>query len=66
MADLRPFRALSFNPAAIGNYANVICPPYDVISPEMQDTLYEISPFNMIRLERGKTYVTDDQMNNSY
>ncbi|MBD48415.1 MAG: hypothetical protein CL891_04910 [Dehalococcoidia bacterium] len=66
MADLRPFRALSFNPFAIGNYANVICPPYDVISPEMQDALYEISPFNMIRLERGKTYVTDDQMNNSY
>lgn len=66
MADLRPFRALSFNPAAVGNYANVICPPYDVISPEMQDSLYKVSQFNMIRLEKGKTYANDDKQNNSY
>jgi len=66
MADLRPFRALLFNSSTVGNYANVICPPYDVISPEMQDYLYDISPFNMIRLEKGKVYANDDKKNNSY
>jgi uncharacterized protein (DUF1015 family) len=32
----------------------VIAPPYDVISPAQQQTLYEQSPYNVVRLEYGR------------
>jgi uncharacterized protein (DUF1015 family) len=49
MAEVRPFRALRFS-AGIG-LGSVICPPFDVISTEEQDALYERSPYNAVRLE---------------
>ncbi len=53
MAELRAFRGLRYqvDPAAAGA---VIAPPYDVISPQQQEALYERSPHNVIRLEYGK------------
>jgi uncharacterized protein (DUF1015 family) len=30
---------------------NLVCPPYDIISPEQQDTLYDLDPHNAVRLE---------------
>ncbi|MET1232362.1 MAG: DUF1015 domain-containing protein [Candidatus Limnocylindrales bacterium] len=36
MPTLRPFRALRYNPAVVGDLADVISPPYDVVSPELQ------------------------------
>jgi len=41
-------------------------PPYDVISPEQQEALYEASDFNMVRLIYGKSYPGDTQYNNRY
>ncbi len=49
MATLRPFRGLLYNPAAV-NLAQVVAPPYDVISPELQMELYERDPHNVVRL----------------
>jgi uncharacterized protein (DUF1015 family) len=51
MPDIRPFRAWRFDTARAGDLASVISPPYDVISPELQEVLYSSSPFNVIRLE---------------
>lgn len=52
MAELRPFRALRYclspGMAVVGR---VLAPPYDVISPQQQAALYELSPYNVIRLE---------------
>ncbi len=36
MPTLRPFRALRYDPAVVGDLADVISPPYDVVSPELQ------------------------------
>ncbi|MER3406678.1 MAG: DUF1015 domain-containing protein, partial [Chloroflexota bacterium] len=54
MAGIRPFRAIRYDPAAVGDLAGVLAPPYDVISPQHQDELYARSPLNIVRLEFGR------------
>ena len=66
MADVRPFRALRYNPQLVGTLANIICPPYDIITPEVQSVLYQRSPYNMVRLEAGQSLPSDTASNNSY
>lgn len=51
MPTLRPFRALRYDPAAVGELADVISPPYDVISPELQARLVRRHPRNSVRLD---------------
>lgn len=51
MPTLRPFRALRYDPAAVGDLADVISPPYDVISPELQARLIGRHPRNSVRLD---------------
>src|SRR4051794_33271249 len=50
MIDLRPFRALHYDPAKVGALADVIAPPYDVIGAAQLDRLYARSPYNVVRL----------------
>ena len=49
MPQIKPFRAYRFNPAKV-HIADVVAPPYDVISPESQIDLYANSPHNVVRL----------------
>ncbi len=51
MPEIRPFRAWRYDTERAGPIATLIAPPYDVISPEQQRSLYERSPFNVVRLE---------------
>ncbi len=51
MPEIRPFRGLRYNPDTAGDMADLICPPYDVIPPSMQEELYGSSPYNSIKLE---------------
>jgi uncharacterized protein (DUF1015 family) len=66
MADVRPLRALRYASEKISDLAQVITPPYDVISPAAQAKYYERSPYNIIRLELGKEEPTDNTLNNVY
>src|SRR5262249_25502527 len=50
MIDLRPFRALRYDPATVGDLAEVIAPPYDVIDAAELERLYARSPHNVVRL----------------
>jgi len=50
MADFRPFGAIHYDVARIGGLADVVAPPYDVISPEAAARLYARSSFNIVRL----------------
>jgi uncharacterized protein (DUF1015 family) len=45
---------------------NVICPPYDVISAQEQQSLYEKNKYNMVRLELALEQEGDDERNNRY
>ena len=50
LVDFRPFRAVRYSGAA-GPLDNLICPPYDVISPAAESELLDRSPHNMVRME---------------
>jgi uncharacterized protein (DUF1015 family) len=50
MADIRGFRGLCYNPAKIDQMADVIAPPYDVISAEQKKDLLAKNPHNIVRL----------------
>ena len=50
MSDIRPFRALRYDPARV-DLAKVIAPPYDVIAAAERHVLYDRDPHNAVRLE---------------
>jgi len=63
--DFQPFRAWRYNPEQV-KISTVLAPPYDVISPEKQQKLYEKSPFNSVRLILNKKGPEDTDQNNAY
>lgn len=65
MAKIIPFKGIYYNPEkVIGD--DVIAPPYDVITPEQKELLYEKSPYNIIRIDFGKEMPGDDEKENKY
>ncbi len=54
MAILKPFRGCRFDPSVVGNLSDVICPPYDMIGPELKTELQGRSPYNAVHLEGGE------------
>ena len=51
MIEVSPFRGIFYNQGIVGDLARVLCPPYDVITPEQQQLYYEENSYNAIRLE---------------
>lgn len=66
MAKIAPFRGLRYNLAQIGDPSLVVSPPYDSISPSLQQALYARSPFNVVRLVLGAERPEDDERDNRY
>ncbi|GHO67152.1 phosphatase [Ktedonobacter sp. SOSP1-52] len=66
MADVRPLRGLRYAQDRVSNLARVVTPPYDIITPEAQARYYERDPYNIIRLELGKTTDHDNDLDNVY
>jgi uncharacterized protein (DUF1015 family) len=50
MPTVRPFRALRYDAAAAGPLADLVAPPYDVISPEARSEYLARSPYNVVHL----------------
>ncbi len=65
MAEISPFRALRYDPAA-APLAELVTQPYDKITPEMQERYYAASPYNLVRLVLGKRQEGDDERSNVY
>lgn len=52
MADVRPLWGIRYDAGRFGqDLSDVVCPPYDVISPSEQQSLYARDPCNVVRLE---------------
>jgi uncharacterized protein (DUF1015 family) len=66
MAEIHPFRALHYNPSRIQELSKVVTQPYDKISPEMQSHYYSSSPFNLVRVIRGRIHADDNPQDNVY
>ena len=66
MAEISPFRGIRYNQEIITDMASVICPPYDVISPEEQENYYKKNDYNVVRLEYGMESPEDVETNNRH
>jgi uncharacterized protein (DUF1015 family) len=64
--DVRPFRALHYDPTVVRDIGYCLSQPYDVISPAQQDAYYRQDPHNVVRLILGKNEPGDDESNNRY
>jgi uncharacterized protein (DUF1015 family) len=65
MARLYPFRALRYDPTRV-NMTDVVTQPYDKITPAMQESYYQASPYNLIRVILGKHKPKDNDAENVY
>jgi hypothetical protein len=49
--EIRPFRALRYEPDSVGDPASVVAPPYDAIGAAEHQRLLDRSPRNIVRLD---------------
>ncbi|HEY4711455.1 MAG TPA: DUF1015 domain-containing protein [Dehalococcoidia bacterium] len=49
--EVSPFRGIRYNQRIVGDLAQVLCPPYDVIALGQRKLYYEKSDYNAIRME---------------
>jgi len=66
MADIKAFKGYIYNKEKVEDISQVLAPPYDVISSEMQDDLYRKNEFNVVRLILGKEEKNDNGSKNRY
>ncbi len=65
MTEVKPFKAIIYDTERVRG-EDVVCPPYDIITPEMKDALYEKSPYNIVRIDFGKGHEGDSEAENRY
>jgi uncharacterized protein (DUF1015 family) len=63
MTDVRPFRALRYDPARV-EWARVLAPVYDVVAPEDRPLYWDRDPYNALRLELTKS--VDEEAGTDY
>jgi len=66
MGDIKALCAWRYDLALAGQPDTLITPPYDVIDAAGQEAYYAANPYNIIRLEWGKSGADDDEQNNRY
>lgn len=66
MAEIIPFRGVLYNPHKINKLADVVTPPYDVISEQEQKKFHARHPKNIIRLILGETTEADSDQDNPH
>jgi uncharacterized protein (DUF1015 family) len=66
MAEIIPFRGILYNPLKIQNLADIVAPPFDVISEEEQEYYHNRHPQNIIWLTLGRTTASDTSADNRY
>ncbi len=66
MATIKPFRGVRYNPQKIPDLSAVISQPYDRVRHGLQDEYYALSPYNVVRLIKGKEEPGDDDQHNVY
>jgi uncharacterized protein (DUF1015 family) len=66
LAEIRPFRGTYYHKPAVKDLAAVICPPYDIISPQQREELYQRSEFNFVRVEYERELPQDNDTHNKY
>ena len=66
MPQIRPFRALRFDPDVTGELGAVIAPPYDVIGADLHQRLLDRHPKNAVRLDLPSAEPADQDPDDRY
>ncbi len=68
MAEVVPFRGVLYNIPQVSkvNGEELLAPPYDIITTEYREALYQKSPYNIVRVDFGKELPGDDDVHNRY
>ncbi len=66
MPQIKPFKAIYYNPEKVSDVSKVVCPPYDVISPDEQLRYHNLHPFNFIHVLLGLDKPKDNRYDNRY
>ena len=59
MANIKPFRSVRYRATKVPDLSRAIAQPYDRIRYGLRERYYELSPYNVVRLTRGKELSTD-------
>jgi uncharacterized protein (DUF1015 family) len=65
MAEIQPLRAIRYDAECVP-LKDVLTQPYDKITPPMQESYYASNPYNLIAVEKGRSFPGDTPENNVY
>ncbi len=65
MAEIIPFKGILYNPEKV-DASSTTAPPYDIVTHDLKDELYNRSPHNIIRIDFGKDMDGDNDNENRY
>ncbi|MBL7063522.1 MAG: DUF1015 domain-containing protein [Anaerolineae bacterium] len=66
MATIRSFRGVRYNPEKIDDLSAIISQPYDRVRHGLQDKYYDLNPYNVVRIIKGKEQAGDGEASNVY
>ena len=66
MAVIVPFKGVRYNPEKIADLSTVISQPYDRVRHGLQDKYYDLNPYNVVRIIKGRKAEGDGKENNVY
>ena len=66
MPQIRPFRAIRFDPEVTGDLGAVVAPPYDVIGADLHRELLARHPKNAVRLDLPAAEPQDEDPDDKY
>ena len=66
MARIFPIKGIMYNSELDNDLGKFLCPPFDVVDDNNKNELYALSEYNVIRLENGKSFISDDNDENKY
>ena len=61
MTKIKPFKAFGYNQEKIKDLSKVVCPPYDIISPQKQLYYHDKNSYNFIHILLGKDVTGEDK-----
>ncbi|MTI80165.1 MAG: DUF1015 domain-containing protein [Firmicutes bacterium] len=66
MAEIKPLQGYRYNPIKANDLTSVTAPAYDTADSLDYEKYYHKHKYNIIRLDAGKEYPTDDSEDNKY
>jgi uncharacterized protein (DUF1015 family) len=66
MAKIAPFPGIRYNAHKVGDLSKVVSQPYDRVRYGLQDQYYDLHPYNIVRITKGREFGGDSRENNVY